>query len=248
MRLGLLGRQPHAVDGVRRQAHRGRQRLRPGEQPGRRARRRSPPDARRQVGRAERQQRHDHGEPRLRQPVLGDAAHELRPDAEADREQEDQEEDRLHVGRDRDVELADDDGRDQRGGDGAEAEAAPGLAADLVADGERDEDGDLRMGTQRRRDPVSRDHLPCREGRPAGAGGLCFGQACSSSARGGTARDTACRAPASAPDGAAPQHRVVGEGRSPRPGRLRRRRRGCFSRWSMDRASRPPAACPPCRG
>jgi len=70
-----------------------------------------------EFGREERRQQagntQDHGEIHLRQPVALQTPEELRPHAVTDREEEHQEEHRLHIGRNRDVQLADQDTGEQ---------------------------------------------------------------------------------------------------------------------------------------
>src|SRR5262249_61332293 len=91
---------------------------------------------------------------RLRQAVLGDAADELRPDAVADGEQEDQEEGRLDVWRDRDAELPDHDGGQQGGGNRTQADAAERELAHVVSDTEGEEERDLGIGPERLGKPL----------------------------------------------------------------------------------------------
>jgi hypothetical protein len=142
--LGLIARQAQSVDGVGRQPHRRRDRLRACVQ----ARRVAHVVAGQlggQDGRPQTEHADDDREDRLRQTVLGDTADELRSDAVADRKEEHEEEDRFDVRRDGDADLADQDGGQQRGGDRAQANTADAECADVVADTEREEDRDLRI-------------------------------------------------------------------------------------------------------
>ena len=81
----------------------------------------------------------DGREERLRQAIPGDAAHELRSDAVADGEQEHQEDRRLERLGDGDAELADQHARQQRRGDGSEADALERELAEVVADAQASE-------------------------------------------------------------------------------------------------------------
>ena len=157
-RLGLFGGQAQPVDGVGRQAHRGGDRLRPGIESGR------VPDVvahelHDHDGDDQAERALDHREERLRQAVLGDAADELRPDAVADREQEHQEDRRLEGLVDGDPDLPDDDTGQQRRRDRPEADALEGELAEVVADRQREKDGDLRVLFQRRSEPIKHDLL-----------------------------------------------------------------------------------------
>ena len=98
----------------------------------------------------------DRREDRLRQAILGDAAHELRPDAVADGEQEHEERKRLEGLRDGDPDLPDQDAGQQGGGDRPQADTLERELAEVVPEAEREEDRDLGVLTQRREEPV--DH------------------------------------------------------------------------------------------
>ena len=177
-RLGLVGGQAQPVDGVGREAHRGGDRLRARVEP-----RRVAEVVAGHLGDrdGDQQAEHalDHREDRLRQAVLGDAADELRPDAVADGEQEHQEDGRLEGLRDRDPDLSDQDAGEQRGGDRPEADALEGELAEVVPDGEREKDRDLRVLAQRRANQsimpssllLARCASPAR--RASGARGPC---------------------------------------------------------------------------
>ena len=178
--LGLFGRQARRVDRIGGKADRGRDRVRAGEQSGSKARSVARDD-RSDVDRQQTENRDDHGEKRLRRPVRRDAAHELRADTEAHREQEHDEEDRLHLARDLDAELADHNAGQQRAGDGAKAEAAEFARTDPVADGEREEDRQLRICAQGVCDVA--EHVRSlvmlgRFGLDIGLGGITRGTAC----------------------------------------------------------------------
>src|SRR5262249_9831633 len=84
----------------------------------------------------------------------GHAANELRADPVADGEQEHQEHGRLERRRDRDAQLPDDDGGEERRGDRPEADALDGEAAGVIADAERQEDGDLGIAPERLSEPL----------------------------------------------------------------------------------------------
>src|SRR2546425_10096318 len=102
-------------------------------------------------------------ENRLRQAIPGDAPDELRPDAVADGEQENEEEGRLDVRRDRDAELPDHDGRQQGGRDRTKADALEGELAHVVADAQGEEERHLRIGTQCLSEPFK--HVALRSPR-----------------------------------------------------------------------------------
>ena len=177
--MRLICWQAKPVYGVRGEAHGGGKRLRACEQTGSIANVITGQSCGK-VGGSQREQAHDHCEQCLRHAVCCDAAHELRPDPVADGKQEDQEEYGLDVCGDGDVELSDDDRGDQGGGHDAQAEPLPALAAHVIANGQRHEDGDLRIGSQCRHDPVHRDHplvwlaaagrpVQAQSGEPSGA-------------------------------------------------------------------------------
>ena len=151
--LGFLGRQPEAVDGVSAEPHRRRDRLRACVEAYRRYRRHSRPAWRRGRRPARQNTQCTDGEQGLRQTILGDATHELRPDRVADRKQEHEEEERLQRPRDRDAELADDHCRDQRRSHCAKAKPFIGKRPEVVPEGQGNEDGDLGILTQRVREP-----------------------------------------------------------------------------------------------
>ena len=154
-RLGLIGGEAQPVDGVGREAHRGGNRLRARVEPGGVAEVVAGDLRDHRAGDQAEHALH-HREDRLRQAVLGDAAHELRPDAVADREQEHEERKRLERLVDRDPDLPDHDAGDQSGGHRSEADALVGELAEVVAEAEREKDRDLRVLLQRGEEPV--DH------------------------------------------------------------------------------------------
>ena len=153
--LGLIGRHAQLVDGVGREAHRGGQRLRPRVE-ARRVAEVVADELDDRDGHHQAEQALDHREECLRQAVLGDTAHELRPDAVAHGEQEHEEHGRLERLRDRDPDLTDDDAGQQGGGDRPQPDASEGELAEVVPEGEREEDRDLGIGPQRSEEPV--DH------------------------------------------------------------------------------------------
>ena len=73
----------------------------------------------------------------------------MRADAKAHGKQEHDEEDRLHLRGNLDTHLADEDASQQRAGHGAEAETAEAYCAEPIADTQRNEDSQLRIGAQR---------------------------------------------------------------------------------------------------
>ena len=161
--LGFLGRQAKAVDGIGRQAHRRGDRLRSGIEPRGRA------DAITRelgadIGRSQTEKADHDGKQRLRNAVLRDAAHELRSDAVADGEQEHQEKHRLERTADRDPELSDDDRRNQRRGHRPETKSLVGERAEVIPEGQRQEDGDLRIAAKRLHEPVNHDVIPFVDG------------------------------------------------------------------------------------
>src|SRR5262249_2542423 len=86
------------------------------------------------------------------------------PDAVADREQEHEEHRRLQRRRDRDPQLTDDDGGKEGRGDRAQADALEGERAEVVPEAKRQEDRDLRIATQRLREPLK--HVGLRSSGP----------------------------------------------------------------------------------
>jgi len=82
-----------------------------------------------------------------------EAAEELRSDGVPDREEEQQEEDGLHAGRDDDPDLSHGDSGDEDAGHRADREAADPERADPVTERQRQEDRELRMLTQRLDEP-----------------------------------------------------------------------------------------------
>ncbi len=105
------------------------------------------------------QRENDQREQDLLRTVLAQPLEELRTDAVADCEQEQQEEGRLDRSRHLDAELTDRDGREQRRGDVAETEAGELLRSDPEADGEREEQRELRVRAQRLNDPLPDIHV-----------------------------------------------------------------------------------------
>ena len=149
------------VDLVRRDADRGRDRLRAGVEPDRVAEI-EPGDLRADDGTSRQSAQHDQREQDLLRAVLAQAAKELRPDAVADGEQEQQEEGRLDRPRDVDAQLADGDRRQQRRRDVAQVEAGQLLRADPEAERERQKERELRIRAQRFDKPVPDVHImPC---------------------------------------------------------------------------------------
>jgi hypothetical protein len=140
--LGLIGRQVQAGDRVGREPHRRRDRLRPGVEPRCRAHVVAC-ELGAEIRRQETEHADDGREQGLRHAVLRDAAHELRADAVADREQEHQEEEGLERARDVDPELPDNDGGDERCRHGAEPETLIREGPDVISDRERQKDRDL---------------------------------------------------------------------------------------------------------
>ena len=148
----MVGGQARSIDGVRRQPHRRGDGLRTRVE----ARRIAEIVAghfRDHDGGNQAEHALDHREERLRHAVLGDAAHELRPDAVADGEQEHEERKRLERLVDRDADLPNHHAGDQGGGHRSQADALVGELAEVVAESEREKDRDLRVGTQRCRKP-----------------------------------------------------------------------------------------------
>src|SRR5262245_48140281 len=108
-----------------------------------------------QSGRSERAEQAGHAQHRrdrqLRQGVLTQTPKELWSDLVAGGEQEEIEEEGLHEGGHLDVELADQDARQQRAHHGAEGEGADPQLADEEADRQREEDGELDGSEEPRR-------------------------------------------------------------------------------------------------
>ena len=150
--LRLVRRQPEPIDRVGRESHRRRQRLRARKQTGGGTDIVSR-DLRRDHRSREAKKAGNNREHELAGSILGDATDELRTDAVADREQEHQEEHRLDVRRDRDAELADRHRRKQRRSHCTEAKAPVTKSAEVVADGERQEQRDFGVRPERRGEP-----------------------------------------------------------------------------------------------
>src|SRR5207248_11606659 len=93
-------------------------------------------------------------EDRLRQAAARNPAHELRPDAVADGEQEHEERKRLERLVDRDADLPNHNGGDKGGGDRSEPDPLEGELAEVVTDGEREKNRDFRVGLKRSEEPV----------------------------------------------------------------------------------------------
>ena len=104
--LGLIGRQAEPHDLVGGNSDRSRDGLRAGIQ-SRRVAEIEAGELRAQVRNDQAERQHDQGKADLLRPFARQALEELRPDAVADRKQEQQKEDRLHVRRDGDGQLAD---------------------------------------------------------------------------------------------------------------------------------------------
>ena len=154
--LDLVWRQAKPVERVGGETHRRRDRLRTRQK----ACAESsviPRDLARHIDREQAEHRYDHGEDRLRQPVGGDTANELRSHAVTDGEQEHDEEDRLDVRRYDDAQLADQDRGEKRAGNRAKTEAAELDDADPIANRERQKNREFRTALQRCDDEI---HLP----------------------------------------------------------------------------------------
>src|SRR4029077_2832951 len=97
----------------------------------------------------------DHREERLRQSILGHAADELRANGVADGEQEHQEHGRLQWLRNGDPDLSDHDRGQQGGRDRSQTDALKGELPEVVPEGEREKDRDLRVLAQRGKKPLN---------------------------------------------------------------------------------------------
>src|SRR5512133_3875361 len=129
--LGLIGGQAQPVDGVGREPHRGRDRLRARVESSRIAEVVAGELCDQHAG-AQTEYALHHREDRLRQAAAGNPAHELRPDGVADGEQEHEERERLERLADRNPDLPDHDGGDQSGGHRPEADPLVSELAKVV--------------------------------------------------------------------------------------------------------------------
>ena len=155
----MIGGQAQPVDGVGREPHRGRDRLRARVESGRVAEVVAGELCDHHAGDQAEYALH-HREDRLRQAAAGNPAHELRPDGVADGEQEHEERKRLERLVDRDPDLPDHDGGDQGGGHRPEADPLVGELAEVVTEGEREKNRDFRVGLKRREEPINHSLLP----------------------------------------------------------------------------------------
>ena len=140
------------VDGVGGQADGGRDSLGPGPKAGRKPHVKTG-NLGRNIGGCQTDRTHDHGKYGLGGAVTGHPAHELGPNAVAHGEEKHGEENMLNLGRNGNVQLPDEDPDQQRTRHRAQAEVAQFDAADVVAQGQREEEGQGGIVPQNVDDP-----------------------------------------------------------------------------------------------